>query len=55
MRQAVSLVAATDPSDGAALCRPTTFLNIVALGNVVSIGPPPPSLDLVPDANASTR
>ena len=42
MRQAASLLADDDPSDDAAPRRPTTFLNAVALGNVVSIGPPPP-------------
>jgi hypothetical protein len=41
MRQAASLLADDDPSDDAAPRRPTTFLNAVALGNVVSIGPPP--------------
>jgi len=40
MRQAASLLADDDPSDDAAPRRPTTFLNAVALGNVVSIGPP---------------
>jgi hypothetical protein len=38
MRQAASLLADDDPSDDAAPRRPTTFLNAVALGNVVSIG-----------------
>jgi hypothetical protein len=38
MRQAASLLADDDPSDEAAPRRPTTFLNAVALGNVVSIG-----------------
>lgn len=42
MRQAASLLADDDPSDDAAPRRPTTFLNAVALGNVVSIGSPPP-------------
>jgi hypothetical protein len=50
MRQAASLLADDDPSDDAAPRRPTTFLNAVALGNVVSIGrryrsaPPPETL-----------
>jgi hypothetical protein len=37
MRQAASLLADDDPSDDSASRRPTTFLNAVALGNVVSI------------------
>jgi len=41
MRQAASLLADDDPSDDAAPRRPTTFLNAVALGNVVSNRPPP--------------
>lgn len=41
MRQAASLLADDDPSDDTAPRRPTTFLNAVALGNVVSIGPLP--------------
>ena len=36
MRQAASLLADDDPSDDAAPRRPSTFLNAVALGNVVS-------------------
>ena len=38
MRQAASLLADDDPSDDAAPRRPSTFLNAVTLGNVVSIG-----------------
>ncbi|CAN6345680.1 unnamed protein product [Urochloa humidicola] len=34
MRQAASLLADDDPSDQAAPRRPTTFLNVVVLGNV---------------------
>ena len=37
MRQAASLLADDDPSDDSAPRRPSTFLNAVALGNVVSI------------------
>ena len=37
MRQAASLLADDDPSDDSAPRRATTFLNAVALGNVVSI------------------
>lgn len=37
MRQAASLLADDDPSDDSAPRRPTTFLNAVALGNVVSM------------------
>jgi hypothetical protein len=36
MRQAASLLADDDPSDDATPRRPSTFLNAVALGNVVS-------------------
>jgi dynamin GTPase len=36
MRQAASLLADDDPSDEAVPRRPSTFLNAVALGNVVS-------------------
>uniref|UniRef100_A0A453PLI0 Uncharacterized protein n=1 Tax=Aegilops tauschii subsp. strangulata TaxID=200361 RepID=A0A453PLI0_AEGTS len=44
MRQAASLLADDDPSDDAAPRRPSTFLNAVALGNVVSAAAPEPSL-----------
>jgi hypothetical protein len=37
MRQAASLLSDDDPSEESAPRRPTTFLNAVALGNVVSI------------------
>jgi dynamin GTPase len=36
MRQAASLLADDNPSDDATPRRPSTFLNAVALGNVVS-------------------
>jgi len=39
MRQAASLLADDDPSDETASRRPSTFLNAVALGNVVSAPP----------------
>lgn len=36
MRQAASLLADDDPSDETATRRPSTFLNAIVLGNVVS-------------------
>ena len=45
MRQAASLLADDDPSDETASRRPSTFLNAVALGNVVSAHHPPRELE----------
>jgi dynamin 1/3 len=45
MRQAASLLADDDPSDETASRRPSTFLNAVALGNVVSAHRPLLELD----------
>jgi dynamin GTPase len=45
MRQAASLLADDDPSDETASRRPSTFLNAVALGNVVSAHRPPRELE----------
>jgi dynamin GTPase len=41
IRQAASLLADDDPSDDSAPRRPSTFLNAVVLGNVVSLALPP--------------
>uniref|UniRef100_A0A453R8S2 Uncharacterized protein n=1 Tax=Aegilops tauschii subsp. strangulata TaxID=200361 RepID=A0A453R8S2_AEGTS len=51
IRQAASLLADDDPSDDTAPRRPSTFLNAVVLGNVVSAGrrtPAPQNRRLVP-------
>jgi dynamin GTPase len=53
MRQAASLLADDDPSDDSAPRRPSTFLNAVVLGNVVSTAPPSPGNPPLPPARAS--
>jgi dynamin GTPase len=57
IRQAASLLADDDPSDDSAPRRPSTFLNAVVLGNVVSTAPPspgnPPYHPLVPRSDRS--